>query len=380
VTTQLEFQPGLGSPLPPIQAENLDAQQTPVTSDGSFLKTKIPGYENELPRIITADCSDPKEIDDGLFVDQLDEDHELYRVGVCVADTSKLHNIPDVVAQAYERTSARYWDLPDGERGYEPMIDPSYIREYELLQGRVRDALVITFLVGAQVEPSEITISFGQVEVKSNKTYKQFAEYARYAGGKRFERASDLIKDHLGYIAYGDHSGYKPAWRTGKDEAEHTQSRSWKIGSKINEAFMVGANHLVGKTMASEGLPSIYRVHDPDDEQFLELLSSSVARYSRTPGPHAGLRLEPYCRVTSPLRRLDDFVMGNQLKQRFLGRTPTTQNAKDVALAIRLLNREVVTSTPAESNRYSKGELLGRYGGRLTLVQDDCANGHEATA
>jgi hypothetical protein len=77
---------------------------------------------------------------------------------------------------------------------------------------------------------------------------------------------------------------------------------------------------------------------------------------------------------------LDDFVMGNQLKQRFLGRTPTTQNAKDVALAIRLLNREVVTSTPAESNRYSKGELLGRYGGRLTLVQDDCANGHEATA
>jgi exoribonuclease-2 len=318
---------------------------------------------SELPRIITADCSYPKEIDDGLFVEALDEDHELYRVGVCVVDTSNVYSKQDVVKSVFNRTAARYWDLPNGERGYDPMIDPDIIKGLEFSAGNVRDALIITFLVGNGEGPKDIDIAFGPVEVAANRSYKDFANFAIYGKGKRFSRASELIQSHLGYVAYGDHVGDKPQWRQeteGKEQTPNVSGRAWKRGSKMNEAFMVAANHLVGKMLADEDRPAIYRVHDPDDEQYLELLSANVARYSRTPGPHSGLGLDPYCRVTSPLRRLDDFVMNHQLKQRFLGKEPTAQDSRDVAFAVRRLNQEVIAAAPKEVSRFSRRDILGR--------------------
>lgn len=319
---------------------------------------------SELQRIITADCSSPKEIDDGLFVQSMDEEHELYRVGVCVVDTSNLYDDPNVVKMAQGRTEAKYWDLPGGERGYDPMIEPDLIKGLEFTAGNVRDALKVTFLVGPQVAPSDLEISFGPVEVTENKTYKQFSNYASNGNeGQRFARVGELIKGHLGYVAYGDHVGARPTWREGATQLSNLSQSAWKRGSKINEAYMVAANHLVGKQLAQEGRPAIYRVHDPEDEQYLELLSASVARYTRTPGQHSGLKLDPYCRVTSPLRRLDDFVMNRQLKQRFLGKAPTAHDAKEVAFAIRRLNQEIVAAAPKEVSRFSRRDILGRDGG-----------------
>lgn len=316
---------------------------------------------SEMPSIITADCSFPKEIDDGLFVERLDENYELYRVGVCVVDTSKVYSDQDVLKQAFNRTTARYWDLPDGERGYDPMIDPAVIKNLEFTSGSVRDALIVTFMVGDNHAPSDVDISFGPVVVVANKSYKDFANFAMNGRGERFSRASELIKSHLGYIAYGDHAGNQPQWRQGQEvTALNLSGSAWKKGSKMNEAFMVGANHLVGKTLAEEGRPAIYRVHDPEDEQYLELLSANVARYSRMPGQHSGLGLDPYCRVTSPLRRLDDFIMSNQLKQRFLGKQPTAQDSRDVAFGVRRLNQELVAAAPKEVSRFSRRDILGR--------------------
>ena len=351
-------------PLSPNHADLAD-QQAPVTSDGSF--SFAPEAHEEVPRIITADCSYPKEIDDGLYVEPLDEEHELYRVGVCVADTSKIYNQPEVVKHAFDRTAARYWDLPDGERGYDPMIDPQMIKDLELTAGNVRDALIVNFLVGVRQEPSEVRISFGKVEVVDNKNYKQFANYADYGNGKRFSRASALIKQHLGYVAYGDHAGNRPQWQPA-DAVANTSAQAWKRGSKLNEAFMVAANHLVGKVLAEEKRPAIYRVHDPEDEQYLELMSANMARYTRVPGPHLGLGLDPYCRVTSPLRRLDDFVMNHQLKQRFLGKPTTTAEVRDIAFAIRRLNQELIAAAPKEVSRLSRRDILGKGAGRLVIA------------
>lgn len=329
----------------------------------------------ELPRIITADCSFPKEIDDGLFVEQLDESFELYRVGVCVADTSKLYTNQDVVRQAQTRTAAKYWDLPDGERGYDPMIDPEYIKELEFTAGAVRGALIVTFNIGPKVPPTDLDISFGEVEVEQNITYKQFSNFSTSPKGERFATASSLIKRHLGYVAYGDHSGTKPIWREQADNISlavpGTSGQAWKRGSKMNEAFMVAANHLVGRQMKIEDRPAIFRVFDPEDEQYIDIVSANVAMYSRTPGPHKALRLDPYCRVTSPLRRLDDFVMNRQLYNRFLLRAPVAKDAEDVAFAIRRLNQEIIASAPKEFARLSRRDILGRtaVGGHLRIAQ-----------
>lgn len=276
----------------------------------------------EVRKIFTADCSGPKEIDDGIFVERLDENGELYKVGVCVADTSRLYLNQDIKADAFARTTARYWDLPNGERGYDPMIDSGQIAKTELLEGTRRSVLIISFLVGDTRAPSDVDISFGNVEIHRNLTYKELANQAVYGRLKRVNRASECIRQHLKYVAYGDHEGTKPQWSEG-GAAVSLSSRAWKVGSKMNESFMVAANHLVGRELAADGRPAIYRVHDPSDEQFRELLSASAARFSRQPGIHSSLNLDPYCRVTSPLRRLDDFVMNYQLRRRFLGEQPT---------------------------------------------------------
>jgi exoribonuclease II len=314
---------------------------------------------SELPRIITADCSSPKEIDDGLFIEQLDETHELYRVGVCVVDTSKLYKDRVIVEQAFDRTAAKYWTMPDGEQGYDPMIEPEVIKELEFTAGNVRDALIATFLVGRVQSPAEIELSFGKVEVAENKNYKDFAGFVATDEGQKFYRASKFIKQHLGYIAYGDHVGSWPSWRT-TQAVPSVSEQAWKRGSKINEAFMVATNHLVGKALAEEGRPAIYRVHDPEDEQYLEMLSASVGRYTRKPGPHAGLGLEPYCRVTSPLRRLDDFMMNYQLKRRYQGQRPSGGDVRDLAFAIRRLNQEIIAAAPKDVSRFSRRDILGR--------------------
>lgn len=319
---------------------------------------------SELRKIITADCSFPKEIDDGLFVHPVDEDHETYKVGVCVADTSQVYHNQEIFKQANQRTEAKYWDLPDGERGYDPMIDSKIIKGLEFTAGSVRDALIISFIVGRKHKPSNLDISFGRVKVTKNLNYKDFALSTRSEAGERFLRASEFIKQHIKYVAYGDHRGTKPVWRDSADQntpqVSNFSESAWKRGSKINETFMVSANHLVGKQLKAEDELAIYRVYDPSDEQYLELVSPNVALYSRQPGPHLGLKLDPYCRVTSPLRRLDDFMMNYQLKRRSLGKEPTAQDVREVAFAIRRLNQEVIAAAPKEMSRFSRHDILGR--------------------
>lgn len=317
---------------------------------------------SEIPRIITADCSEPREIDDGLFVEPLDENYELYRVGVCVVDTAKVYSHGDIKQQAFKRAEAKYYDLPGGERGYDPMIDPEAIKSLEFTAGSVRDALIVTFTVGQNRQPADVDISFGPVEVIENKSYKDFANYVSYGRGGRFGRASQLIRDHLGYIAYGDHVEHKPAWLGNSDEKRtlsHSE-RAWKNGSKVNEAFMVATNHLVGSVLSQEGRPAVYRVHDPEDDKYIEIMSSNMAHFSTRPGLHTGLNLDPYCRVTSPLRRLDDFVMNYQLKKRFQDKAPSAQDSKEVAFAVRRLNQELIANAPKELSRLSRQDVLGR--------------------
>jgi exoribonuclease II len=347
----------------PIQADQ-DSTIT-LVNDGSFFDPRL-----EIPQIITADCSFPKEIDDGIFVDQLDEQRELYRVGVCVADTSRLYANSDVVRQAYKKTAAKYWDLPGDERGYDPMIDPAFIREIEFTDGFRRDALIVTFSIGPKDAPERLGVSFGQVDVVKNRNYKEFSTHATFGTGKRFSRASECIRDHLGYVAYGDHTGFRPTWRPETDDEggdPDLEGKGWKVGSKINESFMVAANHLVGLLARAESWPMIFRVHDPQDEQHLELVSSNVALYSRTPGRHEGLNLDPYCRVTSGLRRLDDFVNIFGLKQRALGRPVTTHDVEQVAFAVRRLNQEVITAASKEATHFSRRDLLGQEAGRRII-------------
>lgn len=327
--------------------------------------------------IITADCSSPKEIDDGIFVEPLPTAQETYRVGVCVVDTSRLYDNGDVFKQAMTNIEAKYWVLPGGELGYDPMIDPEVIHDLEFTSGNVRDALMVSFLVGKHKPLSEVNVSFGKVEVVENLNYKDFVKKCwDEEGARKFGRAAAFIIQNLKYTSGGDHDVVSaPNNNFGSIYNRLINSSSketWLRGSRVNEAYMVAANHLIGRLMAEEGRPAIYRVHDPSDETYLEFLPPDMATYSRRPGLHAGLNLNPYCRVTSPLRRLEDFMMSYQLRQRHLKREPTLRDTRDIAAAIQRLNGQVVREFLNGPLRLNKHDTLGR--GVIPLGRAACGN------
>jgi len=295
----------------------------------------------EAPHVIfTADGSNPKEIDDGVFVYPLDTDTEQYLVGVCVADTSKLYANGDIRLQAMKNVHAEYWDLPDGTIGYDPMIESSAIRDLELTRGRLRNALIVSFVIGETVAPSNIQIAFGRVEVAQNYTYKAFSGLVGEGkSAERYGRASNFILQHLAYRQGGDSSGRN---KEGEAVPLDLSYQTWAHGARINEAYMVAANHLVGKVLRDEGLPAIYRVHDLSDNTHGLFIEANCAMYQRTPGLHEGLGVDPYCRVTSPLRRLEDFIMNYHLKLRHLGIVPPKADLNMMDESIRALNKRTI--------------------------------------
>ncbi len=323
-------------------------------------------YEPGSPYgIITADCSSPREIDDGLSVEMLDADKETYQVSVCVADTSKLYGNPEIRRQAFENVAARYDN--GAEIDYVPMIDQSAIKQTEFSRGRVKRALILSFLVGEEQPPSQLDVAFGRVEVLRNLDYKRFGNKCRYSPDyTKFGRASTFIMHHLGYSPGGDRDAVLAAKAEGRtrdlyNSVIHVPSRKmWQRGAMLNESFMIAANHLVGKQFMEEELPAIYRVHDPADTTYAEFISPTKARYSQQPGLHVGLGLRPYCRVTSPLRRLEDFVMSYHLRVRHEGQPVSDNDRAHVALAVRNLNQEVSNQAPNYRGLNTR-DLLGNH-------------------
>ena len=313
--------------------------------------------------IMTVDCSNPCEIDDGIFVERLDDKEEAYRVGVFVVDTSVLYQERHIVDRAMKVTEAKYWQLDGHEQGYDPMINTNIVKGMDFTAPNERDALVVSFTIGKKAPPSDVDITFGKVEVTENLNYRDFWNRCVADGpDAKYARASAFIIRHLEYTSGGDLDAATSTQNLGAiyDKLIGSRGGRWLKGSRINESFMVAANHLVGRTLAAEGRPAIYRVHDPEDETHLELVPPNVARYSRTPGRHQGLNLDPYCRVTSPLRRLEDFVMSYQLKQRHLGKAATLKDTHDIATAVLQLNRRVIQEAAQDPTRLTKVDTLGK--------------------
>lgn len=294
--------------------------------------------------IYTADGSDPKEIDDGIFVERLDAEGELYQVGVCVADVSKLYH-SEVRHQAMTNVHAVYWDLPDGERGYDPMIDPEIIADLEFKEGRVKNALIVQFVIGATVAPTDIDVVFGKIETVKNYTYKELSglQGAAHPLGM-YGRVGSLIQQQIGYKQGGDSAGRN----RGSEALPLSESyKSWKHGARVNEAFMVAANHLAGVIMRDENRPAIYRVYNPADDSNSQFVDANWALYQKDPGLHVGLQVDPYCRVTSGLRRLEDLIMSYHFRLRHEGKKPTRGDINIINDGIRALNKRAIFESVA---------------------------------
>lgn len=303
--------------------------------------------------IITADCSGAHEYDDGLLVRALPEDHELYEVNVFAVDTSALYKDGATMKRVHKLTESRYHNPKTGSESYSPMLDPDLTQSLHFAKGTIRKALVISFIVGAKEPPTTPVISYGRAEVLHNYKYNRFGEKCRYSpNGKAYGRAAAYLLRYLTAEANNEEAVYKELVHVSKYEA-------WRRGSDINQTYMVAANHLVGRLMRDEDRLAIYRTHDVDTEHLTDVISPRVARYSTGPALHAGLSLNPYCRITSPLRRGEDFVMHGLLQARRTEREMTAYDSWAVNEMIRRLNQRVVadqyygdTTSPGADDRF----------------------------
>lgn len=315
----------------------------------SFAEIDARASELERPYgVITADCSSPHEIDDAIAVEPLPEASELYRVRVFAADTSKLYRDEKVAREVVQRTESRYHGPGTEGEFYEPQIDPEVVEATHFKSGKKRSALVISFMIGKDVPPTGTTVEFGEVEVIRNFKYSVFGKKCRYNPDfEPFGRAAALIMHHLA-----------PNEAARQFEEAHRKlvhvppSEKFKRGAMINAAFMVAANTMAGRLIASEpDSVGIYRIHDPDDPQYAEVFDPRLAWYSTTPGPHKGLGVDSYMRVTSPLRRAEDFIMHGILRARHEGRDLNARDTRLVTQTVRRLNQRVAKSAFDNTDR-----------------------------
>lgn len=300
--------------------------------------------------IVTVDCSSPKEFDDGIAIQPLADAHETYRVHVFAVDTSPLYEQEELTRRVITQTESRYGDT----KGYEPMLPEAVVLDRDFRKDTVRDALGVSFTVGVAQPPTDVSVGFTRVEVRRNFAYNRFGEKCRYSDTFiPFGRAAALLLNHLQTTNLAEEDAYHGLIHVAPSE-------TWRRGANINQAFMVAANHLVGKVMRDEDRLAIYRVHQLEDDPYAEIFGSGIARYSTTPGPHAGLGLDVYCRVTSPLRRAEDFLMHGLLRAREEGRSPSTSDRKRVAATVLRLNQRTAASLLQEGPRLDNGHLWGR--------------------
>ncbi|WP_374686307.1 RNB domain-containing ribonuclease, partial [Promineifilum sp.] len=99
----------------------------------------------------------------------------------------------------------------------------------------------------------------------------------------------------------------------------------------VREAMLM-AGEAVGQLGVAAGLPLAYTVQDPPQElearpeglagMFAQRRAMQRSRQSTAPGRHAGLGLDVYVQVTSPLRRYLDLLAHQQLRAHLRGEPP----------------------------------------------------------
>lgn len=141
--------------------------------------------------------------------------------------------------------------------------------------------------------------------------------------------------------------------------------------------FMVLAGRIAAASCLERDIPSVYRVQPdpfegPDSEALEELANPLVRDLERvrhmrrgelrgSPAPHAGLGLDAYVQVTSPMRRYADLVMNYQLRRAAMGLPPVFDGDEIVDVAARAeTSAAACTATQRDTNRYWLLEHLSR--------------------
>jgi len=145
--------------------------------------------------------------------------------------------------------------------------------------------------------------------------------------------------------------------------------------SMVTEAMLMAGSY-AARWCRDRGIPVPYAVQDTADDaeetarepaaaddyaaQFNRRRGMKRSRTTLECGPHAGLGLDAYCRVTSPLRRYPDLIASRQIRRTLLGLEP--EDADSVLAGLAAFESRVGSLVQAErrSNLFWKLQWLHR--------------------
>ncbi|WP_397546545.1 RNB domain-containing ribonuclease [Rhodothermus marinus] len=281
-----------------------------------------------LPAFHIDDAS-TREIDDAFTVEPLPEGG--WRIGVHLADVPHFVAPEDVLDQeARRRGLTRY--LPTGSI---PMLPERLSHDLASLRpDAIRPTLSVVVTVDASEQIRDVQLVRGQIRVAHGFTYE--TADAVLSGETPHELAEALqVLARLSQtltearLARGALLIRRPELKVQVDGDTITL----KVidpdtpARRMVSEWMILANAEAARWAAENELPMIYRVQDPPDDPELQgrkldydpvLLASRLRGLRRThfsthPQPHAGLGLEAYVQITSPIRRYADLALQRQI-------------------------------------------------------------------
>jgi len=306
------------------------------------------------------DSEGTKDRDDAFSL--LKESNGNFHLFVHIADPTQLIALDSPIdREACRRGTTLY--LPDGNI---PMI-PSIISEDHLSLNQGQDRPCMTFKMNFSDcgELIEFSIIASMINVNEAIDY--------LTADKKIESVSELFQAvRLGKILKEKRRALggilierQPELKinlTGEGIEIVTRPMNSPCQDMIAE-FMIWTNHFGAKWFHDNNIPCLFRAQEPPDRQlqhsenfdpvtfFSMLRSFKKTNVSTKPGLHGSIGLNPYCQLTSPLRRYSDFLLHRQMKA-FLSNKPIPFDESGLSDAIMKAEEATRTGEDVMQDRY----------------------------
>lgn len=284
--------------------------------------------------LLTIDAASTRDLDDALHIERKGDN---YQVGIHIADVTAGMKKGDVLYKtALERGTSLYF--ADGQV---PMLPSDFSEGFcSLIAGRVRPAITYLVTLRPDGEIVDYQIIRSVVEVKRRLSYLEVEEMLE-------------VDDDLGQLQ--SLSAGLQQRRVDREamilpipdvnirfSGENVEVALSPVDSKsrtLVAEFMVLANRLTARYLVDREIPALYRCQEPAKKRLAQGVPRDLFTNFRQrrflcrgellvrPKPHSGVGTSQYTTATSPIRRLLDLLIQQQLVNVLRGKGPLFMKA-----------------------------------------------------
>jgi len=331
-------------------------------------------------KVYTIDDESTEEIDDGLSVEYLDDGRA--RLWIHIADPTRLIAVGDELdLEARRRSTSMY--LPTGTISMFPRELAA--GPMSLIQGQICPALSFSVVLDPSGAPADYAIQATRIKPTYRLTYDDVDEMLQL--GVRAEPELETLataaeQRRLWRDSQGSIDIRMPeASIKVKDDEIAIELLDDAPSRRLVAEMMILAGEVAGRFARDRHLPLPFRGQPqpelPPEEELIVLPAGPVrscalrrcmprSEMGVVPARHAGLGLELYTQVTSPIRRYTDLLAHFQIKAHLRGDTPpfTAEQLQEILYNVATSAYEA-TLVERQTNRYWSLEYLRRHPDRI---------------